>query len=141
MEMKPSVASGFVILLNGGPASPSTSDGNEGLPLAFLSLTSGNVIEACFGVENLIIRDDTPARRSAREAKTLLGEHDTTESFREIAVSAYCEGFKTVIEYNKQMDKMNCFTKCFRAKKVREEYEQKIRRAFSSLVRALDDSS
>jgi len=141
IEMKRSVASGFVILLNGGPASPSTSDGNEGLPLAFMSLTSGNVIEACFGVENPVIRDDTPARRSAREAKTLLGEHDTTDSFRQVAVSAYCEGFKAIIDYNEQMEKLNCLSKCFRSKKIREETEQKVWRAFSPLVTALQDSS
>lgn len=141
MEMKRSVAAGFVILLSGGPTSSDAGNENEGLPLAFMSLTSGNVIDACFGVENTSRRDDTPARRSARDAMTLLDDRDTTDSFRQIAVTAYCEGFRVVINYNEQMDKLNCLSKCFRSKKIREQSEQKVRRAFSSLVTTLEDST
>jgi hypothetical protein len=141
MELHQSVASGFIVLLNGGPAS-TTNNENEGtLPLAFMSLTSGNVIDACFGVKNPSKRDDTPTRRSAREAKMLIDEHDTTDSFRQIAVSAYCEAFKAVIIYNEQMNKLNCFTRCFRSKKIRSENEEKIRSAFDSLVVAIGDSN
>jgi len=150
MEMEPSVASGFVVLLNGGPLCHKSSwetknsnrnNGNEGLPLAFMSLTSGNVIEACFGVENPSLRDDTPARHSANKAKVLLNDRDTTDSFRQIAVSAYCGGFEAVINHNEQIDKLNCFTKCFRSNKIRDETEEKIRASFASLVMALGDSS
>jgi len=140
MEVKRSVAEGFVILLNGGSTSRNASDENEELPLAFMALTSGNVIDACFGVENPSRRDDTPARRRARDAKALIDDRDTTDSFRQIAVNAYCEGFKAVINYNERMNKLNCFTKCFRSKKIREDHEQKVRQAFSSLVTALQDS-
>jgi hypothetical protein len=144
MEMNSSVAKGFVVLLSGGPPGTNnqeSSDENEGLPLAFMSLTSGNVVEACFGVKNPSLRDDTPARHSAREAKGLIDESDTTDSFRQIAVSAYCKGFETVIDYNEQMDKLNCFTKCFQAKKIRSETEAKIRAAFVPLVTAIGDSN
>jgi len=150
MEMDRSVATGFVILLNGGlPSSKCSSEmknsnrnnENKGLPLAFMSLTSGNVIDACFGVKNPSLRDDTPARRSAQEAKELLDNRDTTDCFRQIAVSAYCEAFGTVINYNEQMDKLSCFTKCFRSKKIRDETEEKIRAAFASLVIATRDSN
>ena len=141
MEIKGSVAAGFVILLNGGPTSSDANNDNEGLPLAFMSLTSGNVIDSCHGIVNSSHRDDTPARRNARRAKTLLDDRDTTDSFRQIAVRAYCDGFRAVIDYNEQIDKLNCFSKCFRSKKIRADSEQKVRRAFSPLVTALKDSS
>lgn len=141
MDIKRNVAAGFVILLNGPQTSSDASNENEGLPLAFMSLTSGNVLDACFGVVNPSHRDDTPARRSARDAKALLDDRDTTDSFRLIAVNSYCEGFKAVINYKEKMDKLNCFIKCFRSKKIRADSEQKVRRAFSPLVTALEESS
>lgn len=141
MELDESVATGFVVLLNGGPASTTNDENDEFLPLAFMSLTAGNVIDACFGVKNPSKRDDTPARRSTREAKTLIDEHDTTDSFRQIAVSAYCEAFKAVINYNEQMNKLNCFTRCFRSNNIRSENEEKIQSAFDSLVVAIGDSN
>lgn len=144
MEIKESVANGFVVLLKGGAPSPKSSSKKkketDGLPLAFMSLTSGNVIDACFGVENSSRRDDTPARRSAQEAKTLLEECDTADSFRQTAVSAYWEAFEVVINYNERMNKLNCFTRCFRSKKIRRETEEEIRIAFSSLVTAVGES-
>jgi len=143
LDVDQSVANGFVVLLNGGPATqssdPNTED--ENLPLAFMSLTSGNVIETCFGVVNPSLRGDTPARRSAREAKELLDENDTTDSFRQIAVGAYCEAFKAVIDYNDQIDKLNCVAKCVRSKAVRTESEAKIRSAFDPLIVAIEDSN
>lgn len=148
LEVDRSVAAGFVVLLNGGPASPNRSPEpenpnteDENLPLAFMSLTSGNVIDTCFGVVNPSLKGDTPARRDARAAKELLDEHDTTDSFRQISVRAYCEAFKAVIIYNEQMNKLNCFAKCFRSKAVRTETEGKIRSAFDPLVMAIEDSN
>lgn len=146
LGVEKSVASGYVVLLNGGPASASTqaTDPNaedENLPLAFMSLTSGNVIDTCFGVVNPNLRGDSPSRRSAKEAKDLLGEHDTTDLFQRIAVSAYCEAFKTVIEYNEKVDGMNIFEKCFRSKDVRNEFEGKIKFAFDPLVAAIADAN
>merc|ERR1719491_1901408 len=150
MELKKDVAAGFVVLLNGGPLSPKSSskvkdannnNENRGLLLAFMSLTSGNVIDACFGVENPSIRNDTPASRSAQEAKTLLDDRDTTDSFRDLAVTAYCGAFEAVVIFNEQMDNLNCITKCFRSKTIRDESKCKIRAAFSALVMAIGDSN
>ena len=147
LDVKGSVAAGYVVLLNGGPASsnsspePNAESEDENLPLAFMSLTSGNVIDTCFGVVNPSLRGDTPARRSAKAAKELLDEHDTTDSFRQIAVTTYCEAFKAIINYNDEMDKMNIFAKCFRSNAVRKEAEQKVRAAFDPLVNAMGNSS
>lgn len=133
--MKTSVATGYIVLLKGGSAESKAPglENDENLPLAFMSLTSGNVVDACFGVENPSLKDDTPSRRSAKIAKGLLSELDESDSFRKIAVGAYCEAFEAVMDHNKQMDRLNCFTRCFRSKKIRKGTEIKIKAAFASL--------
>mmetsp|Transcript_12469 Transcript_12469/g.26396 ORF Transcript_12469/g.26396 Transcript_12469/m.26396 type:complete len:177 (+) Transcript_12469:266-796(+) len=152
LEIKGSVASGFIVLLNGAPPSPKTKKDkkkskkksekeNDAVTLAFMSLTSGNVVDACFGVVNPSRKDETPARRSAKEAKGLLDTADTTDSFRQIAVTAYCDAFKAVVTYNAEMDKLNCITKCFRSKKIRTQAAKNIENAFGALVLAMKDTT
>ncbi|VEU40220.1 unnamed protein product [Pseudo-nitzschia multistriata] len=147
MEMKGSEANGYVILLKGSPPSPESSSKkkakkkkDDNLPLAFMSLTSGNVIDACFGVVNPSRNGDTPARRSARDAKALLDECDVTDAFRQTAVNAYREGFEAVIRYEKEMGKLNCITRCFRSSSIRRKAEEDIHKAFASLVTAVGES-
>lgn len=151
MDMEGSKANGYVILLKGRPPSPKSDsenkrkkskkeEKNDGLPLAFMSLTSGNAIDACFGVVNPNLRDETPARRSARKAKMLLEECDVTDEFRQTAVSAYCEAFEVVIRHNERMGKLNCITRCFRSNTIRHETEQDIQTAFDSLATAVGES-
>lgn len=149
MGIKSSEANGYVILLKGRPPSPKNKSTNEkkskkeeddGSPLAFMSLTSGNVIDACFGVVNPSRKDATPARSSARAAKMLLEECDTTDAFREIAVSAYCKAFEVAIRHSKEMGKLNCITRCFRASKIERQTQKDIKAAFVSLVKAVEES-
>jgi hypothetical protein len=150
MGMKSSEASGFVILLNEGPSPPknkstkknkSKKEEDDGSALAFMSLTSGNVIDACFGVVHPSRKDATPARSSAQAAKRLLAECDTTEAFRKIAVKAYCKAFEAAIRHNEEMGKLNCITRCFRAGKIERQTEKDIHAAFVSLVKAVGEST
>eukprot|EP00536_Pseudo-nitzschia_multiseries_P008578 jgi/Psemu1/305812/fgenesh1_kg.219_\ len=149
LDIKASEATGYIILLKGSPPSPKgDSKKEEGpkkkeendLTLAFMSLTSGNVIDSCFGVVNPSRKEDTPARRSAREAKMLLEECDANDAFRQIAVSSYCEAFTVVIRHQEKMGKLNCITRCFRSKSIRNETMEGIRKAFVSLVTAVEES-
>lgn len=150
MDVKESIAQGYVVLLNGRPPPPRSSSkkkrksknkqDDENLNLAFMALTSGNVIDSCFGVVTSSMRGDTPAQRSVREAKTLLEECDVNDAFRRTAVDAYCEAFVLVIRYHTEMKKLNCFTRCFRAKSIRRDTIDDIRTAFSSLVMAIGDA-
>lgn len=164
MHIDGSVANGFVILLNGGaspspktkkPPSPKKGTkrskqkqsqgaaGDDHTSLAFMALTCGNVLDACFGVTNPSARrrEDTPARRSAQAAKDLLDECATTDSFRRTAVEAYCDAFKAVVVHDEKMSKLNCFTRCFRARKIRRDTEASLSSAFSTLAMAAADSS
>jgi len=147
MNLEKSVANGFVILLKGGEPSRGSKkkksekkNDNGSDALAFLALTSGNVIDACFGVINPNIRKESPARRSAQEAKVLLEECDTTDSFRQTAVDAYGDAFEVIITYNDRMNKLNCLTRCFRSREIRRQTEEKIHTAFASLLKAVEES-
>eukprot|EP00980_Cylindrotheca_fusiformis_P024518 scaffold11979_cov130-Cylindrotheca_fusiformis.AAC.6 len=70
MAIELSVARGYIALLGG------LDHENADLSLSFMSLTQGNVIDACFGVVDASIRrrETTPATRSATAAKQLLDE-------------------------------------------------------------------
>eukprot|EP00339_Tiarina_fusa_P024618 CAMPEP_0117077922 /NCGR_PEP_ID=MMETSP0472-20121206/54930_1 /TAXON_ID=693140 ORGANISM="Tiarina fusus, Strain LIS" /NCGR_SAMPLE_ID=MMETSP0472 /ASSEMBLY_ACC=CAM_ASM_000603 /LENGTH=161 /DNA_ID=CAMNT_0004804431 /DNA_START=206 /DNA_END=691 /DNA_ORIENTATION=+ len=137
MLIKGSVASGFIVLLGGGDKRKgSTAD----LSLAFLALTQGNVLEACFGVANPSRREDTPASRAARDAKLMLDDCAATDAFRRGAVQAYCDAFQLVVIHQDQMGRLNCITRCFRAKKIRKKTERNLREAFMGLAKACSES-
>jgi len=133
MSIEKSVADGFVVLLGGGQA-------NGDVSLAFLALTQGNVLDACFGVVNPTRRDDTPAYRAARDGKFLLDECATTDEFQRTAVEAYFEAFQVVSDYRSKMSKLNCITRCFREKKIRKKAQKKLVAAFTDLGRAIGES-
>lgn len=152
MQIKSTVAAGYTVLLNNGTTSPKNNgkkkkkspkknkkkdDGNS---LAFMALTSGNVLDACFGVEQASRRDgDSPSKRKAQAAKILLDRSSTTESFQELAVSTYHKAFKIVIAHDEEMSKLNCFTRCFKAKKIRTDTEQKLKVNFARLAKAVGE--
>jgi hypothetical protein len=134
-----------------GAAGGAVEDGggggdDDGNSLAFMALTCGNVLDACFGVTNPSARrtgedSSTPARRNAQAAKDLLDECATTASFRRTAVAAYRDAFGAIALHDEQVRKLNCFTRCFRARKVRRDTEDRLHAAFASLVQAVEESS
>jgi hypothetical protein len=150
MQIKMTVANGYVVLLNDGGTSPKSNGKKkkkssqnkkktDETSLAFMALTSGNVLDACFGVEQASRREDTPARRKAQAAKELLEGCATTDSFRDLAVETYYNAFKIVIEHNEQMNKLNCFTRCFKAKRIGNSTKQSLDSAFSRLAKAVEE--
>jgi len=147
MHIKSSVANGFVVLLSNGETKTeqnkkkkkSKKKKKNDNSLAFMALTSGNVLDACFGVSTANRTGDTPAKRNAQAAKELLDTCATTDKFRDIAVEAYHDAFLVVVDHDQQMNKLNCFTRCFRAGKIRNETEEKLKTAFSKLVKAVGE--
>jgi hypothetical protein len=166
MTVKGSVANGYVVLLKGSPPTPEKKQSNstkkknknkskknknknnddascDGDALAFMALTSGNVLDACFGVSSATRRDAniTPACHSVYDAKNLLEDRDlTSDSFRRTAVSAYSNAFQVVIVYHDKMNKLNCITRCFKSSKIRRQTEEDLRIAFSPLITAIEES-
>jgi hypothetical protein len=148
MLIERNVANGFVVLLNNGSTNGGSSGGKEKKKtksetqednsLAFMALTSGNVLDACFGVQQAGKRgEDTPAKRKAQDAKNMLDAAASTEAFCNLAVEAYRDAFEIVVEYNDDMNQLNCITKCFQAGKLRTNTEEKLEKAFANLAQAI----
>eukprot|EP00529_Nitzschia_sp_RCC80_P033988 CAMPEP_0113463980 /NCGR_PEP_ID=MMETSP0014_2-20120614/12952_1 /TAXON_ID=2857 /ORGANISM="Nitzschia sp." /LENGTH=213 /DNA_ID=CAMNT_0000356021 /DNA_START=329 /DNA_END=970 /DNA_ORIENTATION=- /assembly_acc=CAM_ASM_000159 len=124
-------------------------DVDEDVSLAFMALTSGNVLDACFGSNTSMgsTRQTTPASRAVSDAKWLLTECDDnivdddggSESFRKTAVHAYCDAFKAVVVHNDKMKKLNCITRCFKTKKIRTESEKNLQEAFGQLATMINE--
>jgi hypothetical protein len=149
MQIQSTVANGYVVLLNNGVPSPknngkkkkkSPKKKNSDPSLAFMAVTSGNVLDACFGVENASQREpNSTARRKAQAAKDLIDQCATSESFCELAVKTYCNAFKIVKEHDEQMRSLNCCTKCLKASSIRKDTEQKLTANFSRLAKAVSE--
>lgn len=148
MNVNLSIAKGFVVLLSGteprdpsskGKKSKKKKKNTKDISLAFMALVQGNVMDTCFGVENASRREDTPATRAAKAAKEIIELCATTEKFRSLAVSTYHEAFKVVVEYRTKYEKLNCITRCFKAKKLAIVCEVDLRECFLKLAKAVSE--
>ena len=171
LNMDSKVASGYVVLMGGYPTammnnsnkkkqkkkgrqSRDESDGGDdaavpkldrgAVNLAFLALTDGNVIDACFGVKahmsaEAATRRTNQAAKLANDAKTLLNEAlRSSDAVREIAVTAYGKAFQVVIQYNEDMKGLNFITRCYRWKPINRKAEEALYQAFKPLNEAID---
>jgi hypothetical protein len=151
LELPKSVCQGYVTLLTGGaptaeqpvatrPPRQRIKDAKEAaLPLAYASLASGNVIDACFGARP---GSPTQARTFAttltKEAKEKLDKvAEDDERVEKIAVEAYLEAFRTIIKMHDDIGKLNVITACFCTKKIRRKAADKLATDFSKLQDAL----
>jgi hypothetical protein len=132
LEMKPSLAQGYLTLLEGTCEQPKQSKSKnkkkskaareDALALAFGALTDGNVIDAVFGMNSIAAKENAYASALIKQAKEALDDADLrNDNVRAVAVEAYKNGFQTIIEMNKSLDKLNFFTVCFLEKKIRNK--------------------
>jgi hypothetical protein len=128
LEMKPSLAQGYLTLLQGNCEQPKQSKSKkkskaareDALTLAFGALTDGNVIDAVFGMNSIAAKENAYASALIKQAKEALDDADLrNDNVREVAVEAYKNGFQTILEMNKSLDKLNFLTVCFLEKKIR----------------------
>jgi len=136
MAISGTVAHGYLVLL-GGANNGKPNDPEKDISLAFMAIAHGNVLDACFGVEHASRRENTPATRAVREAKQIMEDCGASDSFRVGAVEAYATAFRAVIDYRRKYDRLNCITRCFRAKKLRVKCETRLRDSFLGLAKAL----
>merc|ERR1712232_291994 len=137
------VASGYVALLGGAPRT--RKDGREepeldkpALTLAFMALTDGNVIDACFGVQPGIRNSEARSVRCAQSAKDLISDAVHANSkIRRVAVQAYSDAFQVAIGHSKELEELNCLTKCSSSGKIFRESEYKLQEAFGPLKSAI----
>mmetsp|Transcript_5164 Transcript_5164/g.7857 ORF Transcript_5164/g.7857 Transcript_5164/m.7857 type:complete len:199 (-) Transcript_5164:1386-1982(-) len=171
LDVNRDIALGFVVLLSGGVFNQSSTLENKGrrwskgrknsspvelvpntdqpievdennLMLAFMALIDGNVVDACFGVPQQRRDTSKPAFRRVQEAKALLSTAaDTSDSIHSLAVETYHRAFLIVIDYNDQMDKANCCTRCSKQKKIHRNAKNALKDAFDQLQEAIANST
>lgn len=138
-EMASSLCQGYITLLTGTSEQPKDAEEQEekALPLAFASLTDGNVIDACFGV-----KVSAPAsgiiETLIKEAKTALDDAvDSNENIAKTAVIAYKQAFENIVSTNNKLDQLNIFTRCFLETKIKQKGRKAIETAFEPLENAI----
>lgn len=148
LDLSRDVASGYLILLLGGPPErPSPSSKRDrtaaeiddgAITLAFLALTDGNVLNACFGVPSQLQDASSPSYRMALQAKRALAEAaDTSDAVRRLSVETYAKAFRIVLEEKKQEECLSPCSRCFKLPQLRREAEADIGEAFRELSEAV----
>lgn len=174
LAMESKVASGYVVLMGGYPTVANTKtkppmkksgkndttaadaaaeeESAEAQPkldrgavnLAFMALTDGNVVDACFGIKAHVSADAATRRvnqaaKMSNDAKNLLNEAvRSSAAVREVAVRAYGKAFQIVIQYNDDCKHLNFITRCYRQKPIRQKAENALYEAFKPLNEAID---
>ena len=149
MEMKKSLCEGYVTLLTGGAHVPEqprsgkkskSKKEDESILLAFAALTTGNVVDACFGV-TMASKKSKRVEQLIKDAKNALHDaYDTNGRVAAVATEAYKKAFHTVIDMNTKIDKLNFFTKCFSEGKIRKNASQKLAEHFLTLEQMIADT-
>mmetsp|Transcript_30922 Transcript_30922/g.47409 ORF Transcript_30922/g.47409 Transcript_30922/m.47409 type:complete len:194 (-) Transcript_30922:1368-1949(-) len=157
LEISKEVAKGFQILLSGGLRPAKTRRGkrakesetaqankeieDSSLSLAFMSLTDGNVVDACFGVnmnKRGRERQSDRAFRLARTVKALLADvSDENQSVRRVAVGTYEKAFEILMQYHDEMSSLNFITWCFKYSGIQKQNLRKLQREFQILQDAI----
>lgn len=144
LELSKSVCEGYVTLLTGGGSPEQARQttriiDDPALTLAYASLTGGNVIDACFGARpGSSTEAQTFAVTLTKEAKEKLNQvADDDERVEKIAVEAYLEAFRTVIQMHTDIAKLNIITACLCTKKIRNKAKTKLGNVFFKLEQAL----
>lgn len=164
LDLDPEIASGYIVLMGGYPARKkgrkSSSCGNSeesglletqsqkldqgAINLAFLALTEGNVLDACFGSKGQVNADVAPTSRAGKHANEAKKMIDTavrsSDSVREIAVKCYQQAFRVVLQYNEDSQALNFITRCYRWKHVRQHAENSLIETFRPLGEAIEAS-
>lgn len=130
LEMDPEVSRGFVVLLTGNAADPSSST------LSFMSLTDGNVVDACMGAHSQ--RREGPAYRAAREAKNSLAiASENSEAVKQLAVQTYKKAFVITMEYKRRVKGVLVCFRCFVQGRMRRSAQNNLTENFKLLDEAV----
>lgn len=151
LQMKKAICQGYMTLLTGGipvPEQPLKKKRNKkgkrskdtddpAVVLAFAALTTGNVIDACFGV-TMASKPSATVISLIKEAKrAMFAADDANENAAKLAVEAYRAAFQTIIRMNEKLDKLNVFTRCFNEGKIRKQTSKKLSSDFYMLEQIL----
>ena len=154
LQMKKTICQGYITLLTGGIPIPEqapkkkkskkakrSKDGDDpAVVLAFAALTTGNVIDVCFGVTMASKPSPTVVSLIKDAKRALFAADDASENAAKLAVEAYRAAFQTIIRMNDKLDKLNIFTKCFNEGKIRKQTSKQLEADFYMLEQILADN-
>lgn len=143
IEMKSALCQGYLTLLTGA-CEQSKRKGQvadeSAMTLAFLSLTNGNVVDACFG-SSVSSKPSDQVKELIKEAKDAIDDAaHNNERVERIAVSSYKKAFETVVDQNKKLEKLNIITACFCEKKIRLNAVTQLHQDFRPLEQAIQSA-
>jgi len=146
LDMDKSIALGFLVLMTGGASDEKKdSSADDHVDLAFISLTDGNVIDACLGNDKKGTLGGTMySNKQARATKEFLrdaAEKSTNKDFEKLAVRSYENCFRVVLKHNEKISKQSFFIRCWKCRKTRKKSESELVGCFSELYDALGNFS
>jgi hypothetical protein len=142
LDIAPHVAQGYVSLLTPTLAGKNAADQENAYTLAFLALTEGNVVDACFGISNYTTNSDHKGTAFARRAKNLIGlAGDVSDNVQTLAVDTYRQAFEAVLEMYNHRRQVFFLWRCFLIGGIQRRGREKITKAFTRLEEALQSST
>jgi hypothetical protein len=147
LQVDAQMGHGFVIILGGmsaiAPAGKKKRgknkiDDDNAVMLGYLAITEGNVIDACFGIKHQADKGKKSSMEQAKRVKRLItNAADSSDSVRRLAVETYRKAFVHVLDFHKEVAKLNFFTKCFSYGKIQHEVEMALKDDFAQLQEAV----
>lgn len=151
-------AEGFIILLSDGKENAkgvvkdsvrNSRDVIEAgdITLAFMAITDGNVIDACFGnspAGGIKFKGSDYAVKTAGKAKALVRDavEESSPSMSDrvklLTVKTYKECFQIVVKFNNELSKNSFLSWCFKSKQIRKNAEKALENCFQELVQLFD---
>ena len=120
-------AQGFLVLL-------------QSQELAFMALTDGNILDACFGAPPL--RREGPHYIKTRDAKNaLVAASETSDSIPALAIVTYKKGMEIVVKQHMKIKKTFFCCRCFVQGRIRRKAKAKLHENFKILQEAVQASS
>ena len=142
VSMEAHIANGYVALLTPSKAGKKKQDRENAAVLAFLALTEGNVVDACFGLQSYSKDRDHKGAAFARRAKNLITEAaDVSDSVPKLAIDTYRQAFNIVVETHKKVEDLNFFVRCFFAGGILRRGKESLRKCFQRLEEVVQAST
>ena len=143
VTMNAQIANGYVALLTPSKnAGKKKKDRENAYMVAFMALTDGNVVDACFGLQSYSRDRDHNGTVFCRRAKTLISEAaDASDAVSQLAVDTYREAFVIVTETEQKLRKMNFLIRCFFSGGILRRQREAIQKAFQRLEESIQAST
>ena len=153
LDISRQMAEGFIILLTGGKENAQKKEKkgkklaakkieSSDSTLAFIAITDGNVIDACFGngpTGGLKFSGSEYAVKSASNTKSRIRNvvEDAPPSLadrtKDLTINSYTKCFQIVVSYHDEVKAASFLSWCFKAKKKRKKAEKSLENCFKEL--------